>query len=126
MPSNTEVIESFYADPANLLNLVDADVEWITMPGIPYGGVHRGPDQVRQNVMRHVAADWENFKSTLDTLMEAGDDCIVALGRYSGTFKATGKTLADCDFAHIFRLRNGRIVQLRQYVDSAIFNAVMS
>ncbi|KUM44831.1 nuclear transport factor 2 family protein [Pseudomonas sp. EpS/L25] len=33
--------------------------------------------------------------------------------------KATGKTLT-AHFAHLYQLRNGRIIRMQQYVDSAL------
>jgi ketosteroid isomerase-like protein len=82
-------------------------------------------DAVMQNVFQHIAADWEDFGATPKTLLDAGDGCVVALGRYHGKFRPTGKTL-DAEFAHIFYLEGKQLVKFHQYADSALWNEVMS
>ena len=49
----------------------------------------------------------------------AGGDQVVALGRYSGTYRETGKPM-HADFAHVWTLRDGKAVRFRQYFDSAL------
>jgi len=43
----------------------------------------------------------------------------VALGEYSGTYKATG-TRFSAPFAHVWKLRGDRVVAFRQYTDTAL------
>lgn len=37
---------------------------------------------------------------------------------YSGTYRATGKAMT-ATFAYLYRLKDGKIVRMEQYVDSA-------
>ena len=44
---------------------------------------------------------------------------MVVPGIYSGTYKATGKSF-EAEFAHIWTLRDGKVISFHQYVDSAL------
>jgi ketosteroid isomerase-like protein len=48
---------------------------------------------------------------------DAGDTVIVE-DRYTGTFKATGKS-ADAQYCHIFKARDGKVTSFQQFVDTA-------
>jgi hypothetical protein len=48
--------------------------------------------------------------------IDAGDT-IVALGKYSGKYKASGKSF-EAQFAHVWRLRDGKAVRFTQYTDT--------
>jgi uncharacterized protein len=54
---------------------------------------------------------------------DAGDTVVVE-GRYTGTYKATGKS-ADAQFCHVFKIRNGRLASFQQFVDTAQMQNVM-
>jgi ketosteroid isomerase-like protein len=126
MTDNVSRVESFYADITKLFSAFDPEIEWHEMPGIAYGGVYHGPDEVMANVYQRIGSEWDDFSATPHTVMAADPDCVVALGHYAGVCKATGKRLESCDFAHVYYLRDGNIVKFRQYVDSAVFNAAMT
>jgi ketosteroid isomerase-like protein len=59
---------------------------------------------------------WDNYRAQPTEFIDAGDT-VVALGRYSGTYKATGRSM-DAAFAHVWTLRDGRVVRFRQYMDT--------
>jgi hypothetical protein len=61
-------------------------------------------------------SDVERFTVVPEKLIDAGDT-VVAEGRYKGTMKATG-TPIDAQFAHVWRLREGRIIRFQQYTDT--------
>jgi ketosteroid isomerase-like protein len=41
----------------------------------------------------------------------------VALGRYKGVFKATGRAL-DAQLVHVWRVEDGKVVAFQQYTDT--------
>jgi len=51
-------------------------------------------------------------------------DTVVALGDYSGTFKATGKSFT-APFAHVWTFRDGKVVSFQQHTDTAMHRAPM-
>ena len=55
--------------------------------------------RLAQTLMAHFAVHPKDFH-------DAGDTVVVE-GRYTGTFKATGKSL-DAQMCHVFKIRNGK------------------
>lgn len=52
-------------------------------------------------------------------------DRVAAFGVYSGTYKATGRPMRVA-FAHLYELRDSRIVRMTQYVDTVMVRKAMS
>lgn len=125
MSSDVQLVQSFYDDISALFEAFDPNVEWHEMQGTEYGGVYSSAAAVMENVFGRIASQWDGFAAVPTMILAATDGWVAATGRYRGTFKPTGKTL-DCDFAHFYKLRGGRIVEFRQYTDSALWNEAMS
>ena len=53
----------------------------------------------------------------------AGDSVIVE-GRYSGTYKPTGKSI-DVQVCHVWDVKGGKVTRFQQYVDTAKLQAAM-
>src|SRR5258707_15591004 len=87
--------------------------------GMPLGvgGTHTGPDQMLADVWIPVAVAYD-VSPIPDDLFVVGPDCIVAVGGYRGTVRGTGAAV-DAAFAHVLRLRDGLVKELRQITDTA-------
>lgn len=123
MSANTDTIRSLYdavdrGDVPTVLAALDPNVEWTEAEGFPYRGTYTGPDAVLNGVLARLASEWDSFRLTPHEFIDGGDQ-VVTLGRYAGTYKATGKSF-EADFAHIWSVRDGSVVRFRQYVDSAL------
>lgn len=101
-----------------MLAALDPNVEWTEAEGFPYRGTYTGPDAVLNGVLARLGSEWDGFQVTSRETIDGGDQ-IVSLGRYAGTYKAIGKAL-EADFAHVWTLRDGKVVRFRQSVDSAL------
>ncbi len=44
---------------------------------------------------------------------------MVALGEYSGAYRATGKSF-KAPFVHVWRFRNGKVVSFDRHTDTAV------
>jgi len=53
-----------------------------------------------------------------------GGDTIVVLGKYSGTYKATSKSF-QANFAHVWKLQDGKAIRFIQYVDTLLVHRAM-
>src|SRR5688500_9774119 len=82
------IVESVYeafgrGDIGAVLSLLEG-TEWHEAEGMPYGGVYHGGEAVAQNVFGPIAADLRDFSARPDELLAAGEDRVLALGRYRG------------------------------------------
>ena len=123
MSSNTEIVRGLYdaiarGDAQSLLAGFDPNIAWTEAEGFPYKGTYNGPDAVMSGVIGRLVGEWDGFTATPREFI-AADDKVVALGRYAGTYKETGKSF-EADFAHVWKLRDGKAVRFYQYVDSAL------
>ena len=94
--------------------------------GQPYelsGAAWIGPDAVMQNLFVKIATEWDAFTVTPKEFHDAGDT-VVTEGRYTGTYKATGRSI-DAHFCHVFMFRDGKATSFQQFVDTAQVQDVM-
>jgi hypothetical protein len=94
------------------------DIHWTEAEGGPYGGIFIGPDAVLQNVFVRLGAEWEGFTVVPREFVASGDT-VVALGEYSGTYKATRKSF-KAPFAHVWKFQGGKAISFQQYTDTAV------
>ena len=129
MSINLEIIRATFEGPSeengkHLLGALAADATWTEAAGFPYAGTYVGPEAIVANVFRRLATEWIDYRAEVHTYLADGDR-VAAFGAYSGTYKATGKAMR-ATFAHLYRLKDGKIVNMEQYVDSAIVRQAMS
>ncbi|MBA3888272.1 MAG: nuclear transport factor 2 family protein [Acidobacteria bacterium] len=113
------VYEAFdRGDVAAVLGAFDERIEWLEAVGFLYadGNPYKGPQAVAEGVFQRILADVENVALSRRHLI-GGQDAVVVEGRYTGRMRATGTPL-DAQFAHVWRLRNGRVVAFQQYTDT--------
>lgn len=120
MASNVTIIEGVYeafgrGDVEAVLGAFDEKIEWEEPDSVPYEN-QVGPQAVGENVFARVVGDIEGFAVTPSEILDAGD-VVVGIGRYTGTGAATGIKL-DTEFAHVWRLRDGKITGFRTYTDT--------
>ena len=84
-----------------------------------------GPDAVVEGVFVPLATEIDGFSAVPDEILGCGEDTVVGLGHYSGTFKATGKSFR-VPFAHIWRLGGGKVVKFQQHTDTALVQQALS
>lgn len=123
MTSNAALIRTTYdafarGDVETVLAVLDPSIEWTEAAGFPYAGTYIGPDAVLAGVFARLGADWERFEAVPDRVVTEGGT-VVATGTYSGTFAATGRSF-EARFAHVWELRDGRVVCFEQVADTAM------
>lgn len=120
--TNLDIIKSTYEGKTseengrNLAKYVADDISWTEAQGFPYAGTYIGLENVTKNVFSRLGSEWIDYKFTPEDYV-ANDDKVVAFGTYSGTYKLTGKSFT-ARVAHIWKLREGKIVKFEQFVDS--------
>jgi len=121
---NLKVMKELYAafgrgDVGTVLAAFAPNIEWRQAEGNPYqpsGAPWFGGEAITQELFVKLGIEWDGFIVTPKVFHDAGDT-VVAEGRYTGTFKATGKDI-DAQFCHVWRLKNGKVVSFQQYVDT--------
>jgi len=112
------VYEAFAAGDLDTINeIIHPDVVWIESDGIPYGGTFIGRDAVFEGVFAKIAAEWDFFTAEVEDVLFAGD-VVVTLGRDSGTFKATGKSMVAPTASFWTLNPQGQVVRFVHYIDT--------
>lgn len=120
--TNLEIVRSTYEGKTseengkNLAKYVAEDISWTEAKGFPYGGTYIGLDNITKNVFSRLGSEWIGYKFTPEDYV-ASDDKVVAYGTYTGTYKITGKPF-EARVAHVWKLKDGKIISFEQFVDS--------
>jgi ketosteroid isomerase-like protein len=78
-----------------------------------------GPQAILEGIFMRLVTEWDGFAVAVEEIVGAGDT-VIARGRYRGTCKATGVRV-DAQFAHVWKLADGKVVRFQQYTDTAQF-----
>jgi uncharacterized protein len=125
---NLDSVKSIYqafakGDIPTVLGLLSRDIAWTEAEGFPYAGTYHGPNSVLTGVFMRLGTEWDGFAAVADEFIDGGDT-IVALGKYSGTYKATGKSF-QANFAHVWKVQDGKATQFTQHVDTLLVHRAM-
>jgi uncharacterized protein len=123
MTTNLEKIRNVYAafgrgDIPTALSVLAPDASWTEAEGFPYGGTYVGADAVLRNVFMRIGTEWQGFAAVPHEFVADGDT-VIALGDYSGAYKATGKSFV-APFVHVWKFRDGKVATFRQHTDTAV------
>ena len=120
---NVSVIRGIYdafgrGDVASVLSAMSPDIEWNEAENFPYadGNPYIGPEAVANGVFARCGSEWDGFAAAIDEILDAGST-IVALGRYTGVYRTTGKPIR-AQLAHVWRVEGGKAIAFQQYVDT--------
>jgi ketosteroid isomerase-like protein len=125
---SVDVVRAVYeafgrGDVPAVLGAMADNIEWHEAEGMPYGGVYHGGEAVAQNVFGPITQDIPDLAVKPEEFIASGD-AVAAVVRYTGTGKATGKQL-NLPVVHVWDVRNGKIAQFRQFIDTAKFLEVV-
>lgn len=106
-------------DIGGVLGRMSPQIVWNEAENFPYadGNPYVGPEAVANGVFARCASEWNGFAVEIEEILDAGDT-LVALGRYVGTYKATGRSMR-AQLVHVWRVADGKIVRFQQYADTA-------
>jgi ketosteroid isomerase-like protein len=125
---NTKIVQDAYAafgrgDIATILGLLSEQVVWKGVYGaaahVPTSGERHGRAAVAEFFKQ--VADNVEFSSFEPREFVATGNKVVALGHYRATTPIR-KTF-DADFAMVFTLKDGQVVEFQEFTDSAAINA---
>lgn len=128
---NVQTVKRLYeafsrGDVPTVLGGMDPKIEWREAEGNPYsidGEPFIGGDEILEKLFMRLGTEWDGFTVTPREFYDAGDTVVVE-GRYTGTYKETGKKL-DAQVCHILKLQDGKVTSFQQYVDTAQWQSVV-
>jgi ketosteroid isomerase-like protein len=121
MGTNKQMIRDAYqafavGDVPKVLALMDDKIEWTEAEGFPLHGTYVGPQAVVEGVFMRLGEIGAEFTVT-PTRFVAEDDVVIATGTCSWKHRSTGQP-AEVPMAHVWTLRDGKIIAMQQYVDT--------
>ena len=121
--TNDEVVRGIYdafarGDVDAVFAAMHPDVEWDEAEGMPYGGVHRGPQAIAEKVFGPILADVQGFTAAPDEILPLDDARVLARGRHGGT-GAAGPM--DAKFVHVWTVAEGKVSRYEQLADTRRF-----
>ncbi len=128
---NVRLLKNLYdafgrGDVPTVLGAMSPDIKWSqaeSNPYMPSGEAWVGPDAVLNNLFMKLGAEWDGFTVHPRSFHGAGDSVIVE-ARYSGTYKATGKSM-DAQVCHVWDVKDGKVTRFQQYADTAKLQNIM-
>jgi hypothetical protein len=126
MGQNSKTIEAFYgamgrADIPVILGTLDPNVVWNEAEHFVYAdrSPYIGIDALLTGLFARLAGEWDGFSAVPHEIVDGGDT-VVAFGRYTGVYKATGVKV-DAQYTHVFKFKDGKVAGFQQYTDTAQF-----
>ncbi len=128
---NVQTVQGLYdafakGDIPTVLGGFDPKIEWREAEGNPYsieGEPFVGGDEILEKLFMKLGTEWDGFSVHPRAYHDAGDTVVVE-GRYTGTFKETGRSI-DAQMCHVFKLRDGMVTSFQQFVDTAQWQSAM-
>lgn len=125
MGKSGSIVKSIYdalakGDLPAVLGTFDPQIQWREAENFLYadGNPYAGPQAVAQGVFQRIVSNVDNFTVLPEHFVEASDtDTVVVEGRYRGRMKTTGAPV-NAQFAHVWQLRDGKVVRFQQYTDT--------
>lgn len=128
---NVDTVRGLYesfglGDVPSVLGKMDTGIEWNEAENFIYadGNPYVGPQAILEGVFMRLGTEWEGFSVTPEEWMDAGNR-VVVLGTYAGTHRGTSKRVR-AQFAHVWSLKEGRVVRFQQYTDTKQFADVVA
>lgn len=126
---NVDLVRAAYdafgrGDIPAVLATMDDDVRFVLAEHSPYerGTPYLGKADVAGNIFARLGAEWDGFTIVTEKIHDAGD-VVVMEGRYRGTYRSTGRQ-SNLQVVHIWTIRDGKLVGLQQYADTAAMREV--
>jgi uncharacterized protein len=126
MQRDIELVQELYdaytrRDHKALLMLLSTEVQIRMSPELPWGGVYRGKEGMKQALA--AVAKHLDSRIVMERLIDAGAH-VVCVGRNMGKAHATQLEF-DIPVVHVWEVHEGQIVRLESYVDNATLLSVL-
>jgi|SRR5947209_678618 len=121
--SNLDIVQGIYdafsrGDIGAVMAAMTSNIVWNEAENFPYAdrNPYVGPEAIVQGVFARIGAEWDGFAVVIDEILGC-DYKVVALGRYKGTVRRTGKPV-NAQIVHVWTVENGKASRFQQYADT--------
>jgi uncharacterized protein len=127
LAENKQIIQEFYeagstGDMNRCLALLADDIQWTNIGSTRYSGTYAGKEQLISELLGPVFGRLKaGIESTIDSIIAEGEFVVVQSRGEAETKEGQSYNNTYC---HVFHLRGGKIVQVTEYFDTALTNAV--
>jgi ketosteroid isomerase-like protein len=127
--TNKEAIEAIFAafaegDGRPFNAAMAEDVVWTVMGSGPWARAYRGKAAVRDELQRPLVANFASLYRCRAGRIIAEGDTVVVLARGEVTTKSG--TPYNNDYCFVIRMKDGRITEIAEYMDTALVEAVLA
>ena len=128
--SNVDLVKEFclqFKDKSkqSYMDLIDDNVEWVTMEYMPNGGKYIGKSDVFEKYFPAMLSNFKEFHAIADEYLDMVNDNVLVLGNYTVKSKKNTHDV-KIPFAHIYTIKNKKIQKFRQYTDTAKFHKILT
>jgi uncharacterized protein len=120
---NKAILEGLYkafaiGDMPTVMAGMDPNIVWNAAESSPYadGSPYKGPDAILNGVFARIGADYEHFSLKDIVLHGMSNDKILATLRYDA--KCKNGNSYDAQAAHLWTMKDGKVVGFQQYLDT--------
>ena len=71
-----------------------------------------------------ISQEWDGYTASTHDVLDAGE-AVIGYGYDRGTYTRTGQQI-HAQFAHVFRVRAGKVGHFQQYTDTAQFRQAIA
>ncbi|HST82450.1 MAG TPA: nuclear transport factor 2 family protein [Kineosporiaceae bacterium] len=126
-PTNIALVRRLYESrmaPEVTKEVIAPDLVWDITPGFPNSGVYHGWDDVAENFFGPIMPNYESFGAVPEEYFGDDDNHVFVFGHYHAEAKQ-GST-ADVRFIHLWTVRDGQLVRMRQAADSYVLRQLLN
>lgn len=111
-------------DGRGFVELMADDFVWIMEGTTPWSGRYEGKRQVQERVLKPLFAQFATpYVNRAERMIAEGDE-VVVLCRGDVTTKAGQRY--DNNYCYVIRMRDGQMIELREYFDSALVERALA
>lgn len=123
---NKQIVQDFYdaanrGDTAGFLSYLADDVTWRNMGSTKYSAVYAGKKVLVDSLLGPLFGQLKaGITGTMDNVVAEGDFVVVQI---RGRAETKDGRPYNNSYCHIFKLRNGMIVEVTEYLDTELVSA---
>lgn len=131
-PGNTNIVRKLYGDFAEgnidaIDAVMDENLIWMEAENYPYAdkNPYKGFKSLLDGLFSRVRGEWEYFHTANLEFHEMTNNKVLVTGRYNAKYKKNGAVM-DLQMAHLWTLKNGKVISFQQYADTKGIADIMS